>query len=157
MKDALIWTGVILAAVVLCGLLAVEIRIWMVARLRPDWGKRAARRLFRRGLGVGLLLLVLLLLKFPSTDSLSEMQRLCKMLLCLALSLTVFGVAIWDFRIMRVEVKSEMDGFIQHSQKAFQKHIEELAADNPKFKEQLSEMVETAKKDSKKGGKPQDP
>ncbi len=149
MKDILLTVALGATALVMCGLLAVEIKVWLDCRSDPERAKGAVRRLARRGTGAILLLLVLLLLKWPSADSLTVVQRFYKILGCLTLSVVVFAIAIWDFRIMRGEVKMELQGFVNQSAEAIRNQLADIAAKDPEFKKKLAEMAARNKKASK--------
>jgi len=129
------------AFAVVSALLVFEIKVWWPLRSHPTQAGRAAKRLLRRGAGALLLLLVLVLLKFPGADSLSPVEQLWKMIACLLLCATVFFIAIWDFRVLRREVRHEVEGFLQQSAGAFRKHLEELAAENPELGEKMLEQL----------------
>lgn len=82
----------------IAGLLAHEWKEWN--RNRDDARKRqtAQKRLFRRSIGAILLLVVVVLLRYPALGALSPRMAFLKILACLLICLFLIILAIWDAR-----------------------------------------------------------
>ena len=116
-----------LVALLIFGLFRVEINAWQRDRKDPSLKKHASQRLFRRVLGACLLTLALILLKYPPTESFSLLMQVFKMLMCLFLCIGAMAVTIWDFRIMRREMRKETQSFVEDSAQDLRRHLQEVA------------------------------
>lgn len=108
-----------------------ELRHWRQA-LQAGKGRRAVHmRLLRRTLGSTLLLAIVVLLKFPSKESLSEIQLLVKLLLCLGLCMVVLAVAVWDLSAERLRMQLELEEFGLKSAQELQRFLAEVQKEAP--------------------------
>jgi cytochrome bd-type quinol oxidase subunit 2 len=104
-----------LVGLLFLGLLRVEIASWLRDRRNPVLRSRASRRLRRRGLGGSFLVLALILLKYPGSHGLSTILQILKLLICLTLCIAAILVTLWDFRVIRQEMKEDVEGFVKNS------------------------------------------
>ncbi len=126
------WVGngfLILVGFLLPFLWIKEFLLWRQSAGDDATGKVANMRLVRRSLGVGLLLAIVILIKFPSVESLTQMQEFVKLLICLALSLVVFAVAIWDMNVVRRSIQLELEQMGLKSAQELQRIIAEATRD----------------------------
>ena len=117
-----------LVGLLFLGLLRVEIASWLRDRRNPVLRRRASRRLRRRGLGASLLALALILLKYPGSNGLSPMLQRVKLLICLTLCIAAILVTLWDFRVIRQEMKKDAEGFVKDSAQDLRRYLEKAAA-----------------------------
>lgn len=117
-----------LVGLLFLGLLRVEIASWLRDRRNPVLRRRASRRLRRRGLGASLLALALILLKYPGSHGLSTMLQILKLLICLTLCIAAILVTLWDFRVIRQEMKKDAEGFVKDSAQDLRRYLEKAAA-----------------------------
>jgi hypothetical protein len=143
-------TAVILfGALIVSALVAFELKAWFEGRADdPQKARRATRRMIRRIGGAALLLVVLGLLLLPPTDS--AILRLVRLLACLSLSVVALLVALYDFRIMRHEMRLEIHDFVQSSATAFQDHLQDLARQNPELAEKIPDILGSGQRKSAK-------
>ena len=131
------WLGngfLLLVGILLPLLWLKEFLLW-----RKGSGKMAHMRLLRRSLGVGLLLLIVILIKYPSAESLTQEQDFIKLLICLGLSLVVFVVAIWDMNVIRRSIQLELEQIGLKSAQELQKIIAEATEKQKKASAGASE------------------
>lgn len=131
--------GLVVAAV----LSGLEIRSFLlVDRTAPPAVRMAARnRLVRRGIGALMLAGVVVLARYLVQENVPVEIRLARMGGCLALCVGLFGLSIWDFRIVRREIQGEFQGLQEQSLEDLQKHLERVAVDNPSLARQLPELL----------------
>ena len=134
-------TVFLIMSLVVSLLLAIEIRAWLAARTDPVRSGPAAYRLFRRGTGAVLLLTVLLLLRFSFNEADAPFWKLFQMLASLGLSMVVFLIAMWDFVVMRREIKQEFDVFQAETTGDFIHELEGLAKSHPQLAKKLPEIL----------------
>jgi len=117
-----------LVGLLFLGLLRVEIASWLRDRRNPVLRRRASRRLRRRGLGGSFLALALILLRYPGSHGLSAMLQIVKLLICLTLCIAAILVTLWDFRVIRQEMKEDVEGFVKNSAQDLRRYLEKAAA-----------------------------
>jgi len=116
-----------LVGLLFLGLLRVEIASWLRDRRNPVLRSRASRRLRRRGLGGSFLVLALILLKYPGSHGLSTILQILKLLICLTLCIAAILVTLWDFRVIRQEMKEDVEGFVKNSAQDLRRYLEKAA------------------------------
>ncbi|NQU43236.1 hypothetical protein HQ520_08110 [bacterium] len=107
-----------------------EYRHWRSVRVDPHRRPRALRRFCRRTAGATLLLIVLVLFWYPSAQVLTPYQWAFKLLVSLALCFLVIAMALWDFRAVRREIRSDVEGFVKQSAQDL-RHYVKKAPDAP--------------------------
>ena len=119
----------VVLAIVLLLVGRTELRAWWHdrgdARLRP----RAFHRLWRRLAGIVLLVVVLVLLRYPPQEALTPHQMGLKILVCLALCGFLLVLALWDLRTIRHEMQHEVKTFLDNSTEEFEKFMQEHLQD----------------------------
>lgn len=138
-----IGSGVLLiaGAGLVATLLASEWRVWVGTRGDAAQRPRARARLGRRGFGGMLLLATVVLVRYPDMTGWSPGWHLAWLGALLGLCLVVLGVALWDFRVVRGELRHEVQGFVAESAQDLRKYLQDLAADNPRLAEELREIL----------------
>lgn len=135
------WVLLIAGAGLVATLLTTEWRVWVGARGDAAKRPRARARLVWRAFGGALLLATVVLVRFPDTAGWSLGWRLARLGSLLGLCLVVLGVALWDFRIVRRELRHEVQGFVADSAQDLRKYLETLAVDNPELAEKLRKVL----------------
>jgi NO-binding membrane sensor protein with MHYT domain len=98
----------IFVVAVVLALVHGDVRLWLAARRDPSRSVRATRRLARRSVGAALLLVALVLLAFPPASSLTRAGQMRKLGICLSICGVVVLIAVRDLRVMRGEMRQEM-------------------------------------------------
>ena len=135
------WTLLIAGGGLVVALLANEWRTWVGARGDPAQRPHARARLRRRALGGVLLLATVVLLRYPDLSNCGAGWQLARLVGVLALCLAALWVALWDFRIVRKDLRREVNGFVAESAQDLQKYLQDLAAKNPRVAEKLREVL----------------
>ena len=117
----------VLVGMLCLALLRVEIRSYFGDRRDPALRQRARQRLLRRGLGGSFLVLALILLKHPNPQGLSALQQAFRLLICLILCIGAIAITIWDFRVIRQEMKGEAKRFVEDSAQDLRRFLDKAA------------------------------
>ena len=131
--------AILIGALVVSALLAVEIWAWWDAHGDPALAGPSLRRLLRRGLGAVALLVTLGLLLMPPPEPVG--LRLARLLACLGLCGVVVVIAIYDYRLVRRELRREVEGFVNDSAHAFRQQLQDMARKNPELAEKMPELL----------------
>jgi membrane protein required for beta-lactamase induction len=124
------WVGTVfifVGVLVMAGFIATEMNRWLVLRREEKEAPVGmTSRMIRRSLGAFLLLVVLLLVKYPSRESLTDAGLFFKYLVCLWLCVMVFLIAIYDLRSIRRELRSELSEDYRQATNSLHALVEEF-------------------------------
>ena len=99
-----------------------EWRAWSTDRLDATLRPKALHRFSRRMTGIFILVLVLVLLRYPA--DLPEKQMIFKISLCLLLCFVLFVLALWDLRTVRRQLNQEVKEFMDNSSSEFEQYLQ---------------------------------
>lgn len=99
-------------------------RIGQAKKLDSLRVRAALSRFLRRAIGLAMVLVLLLLLRYPWLESHSPLHALYRLTAALVLVFLLFTVAIWDFRAIRREIGREFQDLSERSVRELRKHME---------------------------------
>ncbi len=119
-----------LGVLVMAGFIALEMSRWMELRKIENPPKGLLNRTLRRSIGAFLLLVVLLLIKYPEEESLTPALLFFKYLICLWLCLVVFLIAYSDMRSIRNEIRHELRKDFKQTTQDLENMVNEMSLNN---------------------------
>ncbi len=133
--NALLFFGVL----VMAGFIAFEINRWIELRKSDEPPRGLLNRTLRRSIGAFLLLVVLLLIKYPEESTLTQPQLFFKYLACLWLCLMVFLIALFDMRSIRAELRHELRKDFKKTTQDLENIVNEMTRQKEDEKKDASE------------------